>query len=278
MGFYSLLHECHDALLALSDPHLLLLVHQWIETRDWSMDNAPTVAGTVENQVCLDLGYTVHVPGTGRQYPSVASFIEAENAVGPGYILSPPPAQELRVRLAKIWPPDFKRFVIVCAYQAPRPRNVPYFPRPDRAFLAWLVQAIRENRILDRARPRCLFYCLGYRLGILQPGEAPPPSDEAELRSQLTRVWQHYVAGLLRRLVLFPETETELRPLFLMWAARGMRDAQRSLSTNPALEIILLLDRHAPGWAQLGSNEGAPTTPDAILEQHLRLLLWERSP
>jgi hypothetical protein len=218
MRLYSLLYQCHDALLALSDPDLLLLVHQWIETRDWSMDDAPTVEETVENQVCLDLGYTVHVPGTGRQYRSFASFIEAEDAVGPGHVLSPPPAQQLRVRLANMRLLDFKRTVIACAYQAPRPRNAPYFPRPDREFLAWLVQAIRENRILDRGCPRCLFYCFGYRLGLLQPGATPPPSDEAELRSQLTQIWQHYVAGLLRRLVLFPETETELRPLFLMWA------------------------------------------------------------
>jgi hypothetical protein len=278
MRIYSLLHQCRDALLALSDPDLLLLIHQWIETRDWSTDDAPTVAQTVENQVCLDLGYTIHVPGTSRQYRSYASFIEAEDAVGPGHILSPPSAQELRVRLANMRIPDFKRTVIECAYQAPGPRNAPYFPSADREFLAWLVQAIRENRILDRGRPRCLFYCFGYRLGLLQPGATPPPSDEAELRSLLLRVWQHYMTWLLVRLLLFPETEEELRPLFLLWAARGLRDAQRSLATNPALEIILLLDRHAPGLAQLASNEGTPTTSDAVLEQHLRLLLWERSP
>lgn len=120
MRLYSLLYQCHDALLALSDPDLLLLVHQWIETRDWSMDDAPTVEETVENQVCLDLGYTVHVPGTGSQYRWFASFIEAEDAVGPGHILSPPPAQQLRVRLANMRLPDFKRTVIACAYQAPR--------------------------------------------------------------------------------------------------------------------------------------------------------------
>jgi hypothetical protein len=274
----SLLQQCRDAILALSDPDLLLLVHQWIETRDWSTDDAPTVGETVENLVCLHLGYTIHVPGTSRQYPSYASFIEAEDAVGPGHSLHPPSAQELRLRLANMRLSDFKRTVIECAYQAPGPRNAPYFPSSDREFLAWLVQAIRENRILDRARPRCLFYCFGYRLGLLPPGATPPPSDEEELRGLLTQVWQHYMTRLLVRLLLFPETEAELRPLFLMWAVRGLQDARRSLATNPALEIILLLDRHAPGLAQLASNRGPLQTSDASLEQHLRLLLWERSP
>jgi hypothetical protein len=147
-------------------------------------------------------------------------------------------------------------------------------------FIVWLTWLIQEGRALERRRPQCLFYCFGFRLGMLPPGSPSLPAAEEERHRQLIQVWQSFMVPLLRRLPAFPETEQKQEELFLTWAARGLQDARRSLANNPALEIALLLYKQTPGLALL-----APTTAErqsaanlAMLEQLLRLLIWEWSP
>src|SRR5260370_41427087 len=111
---------------------------------------------------------------------------------------------------------------------------------------------------------------------MLPAGSPALPVAEEDLDSQLTHVWQNFVIQLLRRLPAFPETEQELKELFLTWAAHGLRGARSSLANNPALEIILLLFKQTHELALLATTPADRLAPagTVFFEQHLRFLLW----
>lgn len=274
----ALLRQCRDDLLALSDPDLFLLIHLWVELTEARRDDlAATIEEDIENQLCVHLGYTILCRQSRRRYPSLAALLEEEDISAVDYLLLPPTARELRTRLAAMPLAVFQGTVIRCALHAPHPYWVPGAASNQVAFLSWLAGAIKSGRALDRRRPQCLFFCLGFRLALL-PGSPDPPTDEEALRSQLAQVWQNFVVQLLLRLPAFPETEDDLKALFLTWAAHGFRSGRDSLVQNPALEVILLLFKETHGLGLLATTPADRLAPagSVYFERRLSLLLWER--
>jgi hypothetical protein len=243
-------------------------------------DEALTLEGQIENQLCLSLGYTILSQQSGRRYPSWVALLEEEEGISQvDYLLLPPTPQELRVRLAAMPLSVFQGSVIQCAFHAPHPPGSPPADVPEQAeFLAWLTRAIQRGQALDLRRPQCLFYCLGFRLGLLSPGSPQPSGAEGALHALLAQVWQNFVIQLLRRLPAFPETEEELKALFLTWAAHGFRSGRDTQAHNPVLEVILLLFKQTHELELLATTPADRLAPvgSVFFERQLSLLLWER--